>query len=667
MQRVAIARALVNNPDILLADEPTGALDSKTSIQIMDLLKEIATEKLVIMVTHNKDLAEKYSTRIINLKDGNILEDSNVYESKDLATENKKIKVKKTSMKFFTALGFSLNNLLSKKGRTILTSFAGSIGIIGIAMILSLSTGVQDYIDRVQKETLSSYPISIESNTVDMTAMFESSMGNLDEKTKKNDNKISTQDDITNNPYLVIQNSIYKNNLEEFKKYLDKNKNKIDKYTTDIQYDYNIDLQIYSDYNKKIVKVNPNTLNLMPGISSNYSDANLNMQQNDVFQELISSKNLFTSQYEILSGKAPTSYNELILIVDENNTIPMSVMYALNIENRDEINNIFKKILNDEKVKIDKIEYDFNELIGLSYKLVSKSNYYEKIENIWVDKSDEQEYLRKLVENGTELKIVGIAKISDNAVSATSGFIGYTHELSNYIINESSKTQIVKNQLENPKINIFTGKNFDDLNSSYENNLSMIGYADLKKPETITIYPTNFQSKEKIQSIIDDYNKNKPSSEQIIYTDLVGSLMSGVVSIVNVITYILIAFVSVSLIVSSIMISIITYISVLERTKEIGILRAVGASKKNISRVFNAETVIEGFIAGMIGVSVTYLLGIPINAIVENGFGISKICYLQINHAIILVCISVVLTVIAGIIPAKIASKKDPVQALRSE
>ena len=660
MQRVAIARALVNDPEILLADEPTGALDSETSIQIMNLLKEIAKDKLVIMVTHNPELAETYSTRIVKLKDGKIIDDTSPYNGKEdteLDLEKEKKNTKKTSMSLKTALSLSLNNLMTKKGRTILTAFAGSIGIIGIALILSLSNGVQEYIDKVQRETLSGYPLTIESNTIDFTSMIENITEIEDEQC--NENSICTSDNISNSPYLTIESSVITNNLEDFKLYIDSNE-KIKNYITDIQYTYDFDFQIYSkNSHDEIVKVNPNieNMNTMMGMQT----MSTSMLSN-VFEELIDSESLLDSQYEVLEGRIPTEYNELVLIVDEDNKIPLSVMYSLDIENREELTDIINKLSNDEEVDISTIHYDYDDLLSTTYRLILNTDFYQKENGVWINKYDIQD----LYNNALELKVVGVIKVREGA-TATSGYVGYTHKLTEYVINEINYKEIVKEQLENEEVNILTGQKFDGFTSTYENNLKLLGIADLDNPETINIYPKDFNSKEEIENIIKEYNENAEEDKQIKYTDMVGVLLSGITTIIDVISYILIAFVAISLVVSSIMIAIITYISVLERTKEIGILRAIGASKKDVTRVFNAETLIEGFISGIIGIVVTLLICVPINIVVNDLFGVPNIAKLPLYGGIVLVVISTLLTLIAGLVPARMASKKDPVEALRSE
>ena len=702
MQRVAIARALVNNPDILLADEPTGALDSKTSVQIMNLLKEVAKDRLVIMVTHNSDLAEKYSTRIIDLKDGEIKGDTNPYNKSD--ENNETIKDKKTNMNFLTALSLSLNNLMTKKGRTILTAFAGSIGIIGIALILSLSSGVQNYINRVQEETLTSYPLMIEDNSVDLTSVMTEQMDKLkkDENTKQS-NKIYSNNMMTDT-LSIMSSKVQSNNLKSFKEYIEKNK-EINKYTTSIDYKYNIELQLYkSDIEDKIVKVNPNTILSTMGITDMQASY---FMFKDVFSEIIDNDELNNQMYEIVSGRMPKNYNEVVLVVDKNNRISDYVLYALGLKDQQELKDMFEKVRKGEKVVTTDTSYEYSELIGLKFKLLLNTDYYEKVNGLWIDKSEDEEFLREKLKDSEEITIVGIIKPNkDSAVtSSTLGGILYTDSLEKHVLKKVEDSQIVKEQKQNPEINIITGLEFSNeefnindlsfeqqmylssLNQeelaevitkykesyslTYEKVLEKLGSIDLDNPSGIYIYAKDFESKDAIKNIINDYNeqqrKNSKEANVINYNDVVGMLMSSVTDIVDIISYVLISFVSISLVVSSIMIGIITYISVLERTKEIGILRAIGASKKDVSRVFNAETLIIGFTSGMFGILITVLLNIPINIIIKKLTGVSNITQLPLNGAIILIMISVILTIIAGLIPAKLASKKDPVESLRSE
>lgn len=702
MQRVAIARALVNNPDILLADEPTGALDSKTSVQIMNLLKEVAKDRLVIMVTHNSDLAEKYSTRIIDLKDGEIKGDTNPYNKSD--ENNETTKDKKTNMNFLTALSLSLNNLMTKKGRTILTAFAGSIGIIGIALILSLSSGVQNYINRVQEETLTSYPLMIEDNSVDLTSVMTEQMDKLkkDENTKQS-NKIYSNNMMTDT-LSIMSSKVQSNNLKSFKEYIEKNK-EINKYTTSIDYKYNIELQLYkSDIEDKIVKVNPNTILSTMGITDMQASY---FMFKDVFSEIIDNDELNNQMYEIVSGRMPKNYNEVVLVVDKNNRISDYVLYALGLKDQQELKDMFEKVRKGEKVVTTDTSYEYSELIGLKFKLLLNTDYYEKVNGLWIDKSEDEEFLREKLKDSEEITIVGIIKPNkDSAVtSSTLGGILYTDSLEKHVLKKVEDSQIVKEQKKNPEINIITGLEFSNeefnindlsfeqqmylssLNQeelaevitkykesyslTYEKVLEKLGSIDLDNPSGIYIYAKDFESKDAIKNIINDYNeqqrKNSKEANVINYNDVVGMLMSSVTDIVDIISYVLISFVSISLVVSSIMIGIITYISVLERTKEIGILRAIGASKKDVSRVFNAETLIIGFTSGVFGILITVLLNIPINIIIKKLTGVSNITQLPLNGAIILIMISVILTIIAGLIPAKLASKKDPVESLRSE
>ena len=666
MQRVAIARALVNDPDILLADEPTGALDSDTSRQIMDLLKNVSHDKLVIMVTHNPDLAIEYSTRIIKLKDGSIIDDSNPYEGSkdtehDLETEKKKSK--KTSMNLITALGLSLNNLMTKKGRTILTAFAGSIGIIGIALILSLSNGVQEYIDKTEKETLASYPLQIESTTMDLSSMMNTSNFDNYKKDKCLDNSICTYDDITNGIELTYENSIIKNNLKEFKSSLDNNFKNINKYVTDIGYSYNLDLQIYSMNN---VQVNPNNFKVVERDTTMENGFTVTKNNPSVFKELINDYDLLKGQYDILAGHMPEKYNELVLIVSEDYTIPLRLMYTLDIESRDEVKDIVDTRLKDNNYKIDSKNYKYEDLIGHKFKLLLNTDYYEKENGKWIDLHLDSTKLNNIISSGEDLEIVGILKVSKDAVEAESGFIGYKHDLMEHVINEIKETEIALEQINNNDYDVITNIPFNEVYTK-EIALEKLGIFDISSPSSILIYPKDYDSKEEIIKIIDLYNKDKTKEDKITYVDYVGTLMSGITTIINIITYVLIAFVAISLVVSSIMISIITYISVLERTKEIGILRAIGASKKDVTRVFKAETIIEGFVAGFLGIVVTVLLCYPINQIVNNLTSVTNIAKLPIMGGIILIIISVLLTLVAGLIPSRLASKKDPVEALRTE
>ncbi len=702
MQRVAIARALVNNPDILLADEPTGALDTKTSEQIMKLLKDVAKDRLVIMVTHNPDIAKKYSTRIIKLRDGQIIDDSNPCNDKE-KQELAKTKIKNTSMSLKTALSLSLNNLMTKKGRTFLTAFAGSIGIIGIALILSLAHGINAFIDKTEEETLSSYPLQIQKESVDMSSMIQTMTGNNKEE-KHNDNKIHSVN-IMGDMFETMSKQVKHNNMKDFRKYLEENKD-IKKYTTDIAYSYNVQLNLYKNDSDKIVRVNPTTVLDAIGmgtesVSSLYSGM---LTQYDVFYEMINNEDLLKQQYDLVDGTWPKQYNELVLNIGENNEISDYTLYSLGILSQDDLKEQFNNMTKGEEVKFEKHAYDTKDFIGLTFKLVLNPDYYKKENGIWINKTDDEEYMKKLISEGEEVKIVGIIRQNKEAVAngRDYGLVGYRQDLMKHLIDKINNKEIVKEQKKNEKINVFTGREFttnssfdmssltpeqikalqnmskeemasfmksysENMTSSYEENRIKLGIAELDNPDTINIYPKDFDSKKEITDIISKYNERKEEKDKIEYTDIVGVMMSSVTTIVNVISTVLIAFVAISLVVSSIMIAIITYISVLERTKEIGILRAIGASKKDISRVFNAETLIEGLCAGVLGIAVTILLNIPINILVKKAVNISNISKLPINGAIILIIISVVLTVIAGLVPSKMASKKDPVESLRTE
>ena len=717
MQRVAIARALINDPDILLADEPTGALDSETSVQIMELLKEISKDRLIIMVTHNPELAEEYANRIVRVRDGNIIDDTNPCSDEEIkiSTEKSEREAKKTSMSFGTALSLSLNNLKTKKGRTILTAFAGSIGIIGIALILSLSSGVKDYINKVQEDTLSSYPISIESQTVDMSSMMESMMNKNKADEEREEGKVYSNN-IMSGMMESMSAQVTKNDLKSFREYLENGNSNIDEYANVIQYGYDLDLHIYkSDTSNGIVEVSPTTVYDKLGFGGGASQMPMASSFN-VWTELLGNQTLLESQYDVVAGKWPENYNEIILVVDKNNEISDVNLYSIGLLDSSELEAKMKKIQAGEEVEENQevVSYTFDELLNLTYKLVLNTDYYEKEGNTWVDKSENAVYMKKLVEDALELKVVGIVRPSEEAVATSiSSAVGYTSDLTEYVINSINDSEIVKEQKENPDTDVFTGKAFvvedsedNDMTAidmstltdeekaylaslsqeelqalmkqqakyseaTYESNLESLGYVDIDNPSLINIYAKDFEAKESIEDIITAYNNEKTDAGEeeyvVTYNDMVGLMMSSVTSIIDIISYVLIAFVAISLVVSSIMIGIITYISVLERTKEIGILRSIGASKKDISRVFNAETVIVGFGAGAIGILVTILLNIPINAIIKAVSGISGVSKLPVAGAIILIAISMLLTVIAGLIPAKVASKKDPVEALRTE
>lgn len=785
MQRVAIARALVNDPDILLADEPTGALDTETSIQIMELIKEIAKDRLVIMVTHNPDLAEDYATRTVRLVDGQIKSDSNPFDGKDEQTE-KPISSKKTKMSFLTALALSKNNLLTKKGRTFLTSFAGSIGIIGIALILSLSNGVQQYINSVERSTLSSYPISIQQEAVDYTSMMSSMMGMREDLEEERPLDRVYTNNISTEMVKTMLSEITTNNLADFKTYIESNPDNILDSVSEIQYSYSNNLYIYTkDVNDNVLRVNPSTvMTAMMGesmasnieqMSSTYSSLMAGggaASMVNVWTELLDST-LNSDNYDVLAGRFPTSWNEVVLMVNEHNEVSDITLYALGLRDQKELSDMMSSIMTGESFDIDSADktFTYDELLNLSFRLLTTSDFYEKDGDGYKDMSGDEEFMSKAIESAPEIKVVGIIRPNGDSLisSAMSGGIGYTRSLTEYTIDRTNNSELVKKQQENPDVDIFTGIEFtkDDekpeqakseeevmqlimstlsseqqlalsqslmsaltpeqqmqlaqqaqlgelsveeqqaflmqavdqqtltrtfmevltteqiqqfmelskepetTKATYNGNLELLGVADLAKPTGISIYAKDFDSKEIITQFITDYNTAKndegKSEDVINYTDYVGMMISSVSTIIDAISYILIAFVAISLIVSSIMIGIITYISVLERTKEIGILRAMGASKHDISNVFNAETLIVGFTSGAIGILTTVILIFPINIIIEHLTDISNMAKLPWQGGVILVIISMLLTLIAGLFPASVAAKKDPVEALRTE
>ncbi len=833
MQRVAIARALVNEPDILLADEPTGALDTETSVQIMELLKSISKDKLIIMVTHNPELAMKYSSRIIKLLDGKVIDDSdpldkNVVEpikkpekeptKADIKAAKKERKKLKTSMSFLTALSLSRNNLMTKKARTLLTSFAGSIGIIGIALILSISNGVQLYIDQVQSDTLSSYPLQITKTTASIGEIMNTMAKNHEESGKHDMDKVYSQNAMGEMINTLMEETKV-NNLEKFKKYLDENSD-LKGLTSDVQYTYATTLNVFTEGDDGVKQVNPSTLLEDMGYMSSTQTEAMSMSGSmggmmgmgtDVWSEMIDNEDLISKQYDVIAGRLPEKYNEVVLVVDKNNEINDYVLYSLGLLDPSSLNGIVRRALAGEDISVDSEQhvYTYDELLDLKFKVVPTPNFYEKKDGVWEDMTGDEDYMKKAVENGTEISVVGILRPDEDASSASiSGAIGYRHDLMTYLIDEVDKSEIVKEQKANPDIDVFTGLKFkgdevqadtdtnagdssaavsdsaaeskaekaedsseadskaaamaamgdssmeipegmteeqykalmeqsgaadtgelagmgmdamgsmdmsaiqsgdmssltetqkkyiaslsdeqmdlmkqmlkeqSDTNaeqlassgkystSNYDSNMKTLGYALVEDPDSINIYPVDFASKEKIIDIIDDYNNSVGEEDKIEYTDYVGLMMSSITSIINAISYVLIAFVAISLVVSSIMIGIITYISVLERTKEIGILRSIGASKKDISRVFNAETVIVGFVAGALGMIISYLLTIPINMIISHLTDVPIRATIPVSAAVILIAISICLTLIAGLFPSRVAAKKDPVIALRTE
>ena len=725
MQRVAIARALVNNPEILLADEPTGALDSETSVQIMDLLKEIAKDRLVIMVTHNPELAKQYSTRIVRLLDGNIIDDSMPYSSENEKYEDEGNK-KRPSMSFFTALSLSLNNLMTKKARTFLTSFAGSIGIIGIALILSLSSGVNAYIASVEEETLSSYPITIEQTGMDVSNLVTDLMNEAEETadSEREPDRIYSNNIMTDMMSTMV-NGISSNNLALLKKHIEETP-EFKENSSEIEYHYSTVMNIYTEDGKR---VNPNTvLSTIFGGGPSDSSAKVTpmsaFTNTEVWNRLFDNKELLEKQYDVVAGHMPQNYNEIVLVVDKNNRISDYTLYSLGLKDSAELEEMMKKAQAGEKIEAtEEVSYTYDDILNLKFKLLCNTDYFEKnADDTWTDKTSDELYVQSQLQNAEVISVVGIIRPSDESVTdATSGFVGYTGALMEHLINNVNDSEIVKEQKDKADVNVFTGRPFqsntenmtydgllayiatlpeekqneynayigqmkgsgmsdeqiverfksaieaESSTATYDGNLSLMGVSDLDEPSAINIYPKDFEAKETVSDLITDYNNKAEDQNKITYTDYIGLMLSSVTTIINAISYILIAFVSISLIVSSIMIGIITYISVLERTKEIGILRAMGASKRDVSRVFNAETLIVGFVAGAIGIGITLLLLIPINAVIAAFTDISGLPVLPAVGGIALVVISMLLTFIAGLFPAKIAAKRDPVKALRSE
>lgn len=724
MQRVAIARALVNDPEILLADEPTGALDSETSVQIMELLKEISKDRLVIMVTHNPELAKQYSTRIIRLLDGNITDDTMPY-SGDEEEKTEKKSGKRPSMSFLTALSLSLNNLMTKKARTFLTAFAGSIGIIGIALILSLSNGVNAYIAHVEQETLSSYPITIEQAGMDVSQLVSDLMGKNEPSGDREDGKIYSNNVMTEMMSTMV-NGISANNLSELKKHIEKTSAFSDN-TSEIEYKYSTVMNIYDE---KGNRVNPNTVfsTVFPESQSSGS-GNMQMSSSfsntEVWTRLFENKEFLKKQYDVIAGRMPEKYNEIVLAVDKNNQISDYALYSLGLKDSAELEEMMKKAQAGEKIEpTAEVSYTYDDILGLKFKLLCNTDYFEKnADGTWSDKTEDSLFVSSKLNTAAEdITVVGIIRPADSSVAnQTSGFVGYPESLMEHLINKVNDSEIVKAQKAEPEKDVFTGRPFEtdadnmtyeqltayiatlpekeqaeynayisqmtaagqtkeqiteqfkaaikqkNNNSTYDGNLKLMGVSSLDEPSVINIYPKDFEAKEKISDLITEYNKGVGDAEKITYTDYIGLMLSSVTTIINAISYILIAFISISLIVSSIMIGIITYISVLERTKEIGVLRAMGASKKDVSRVFNAETLIVGFAAGAIGILITLLLLIPINAVIAAVTDISGLAVLPFAGGAALVIISMLLTLISGLFPSRVAAKKDPVTALRSE
>ena len=850
MQRVAIARALVNDPDILLADEPTGALDSETSVQIMEILRKIAEKKLIIMVTHNPDLADQYSTRIIRLLDGRVIADSDPYSPEEEAAEVHAPseagagKAGKTSMSFGTAVSLSMNNLMTKKGRTFLTAFAGSIGIIGIASILSLSNGINLYIEKVQEDTLSTYPISIQQATVDMSSLMTSLMESREDKLESHeDGRVYSNVMMYDLMDTMMSADVRENNLTDFIKFIESEESGMMDYASTIMYGYNVPLHIYStDTADGVTQLNPSRMfeSMMGGASS--ADASVSgtamggmgsmgsmsslMSTSSglsIWQEMIDNEELMAEQYDVIAGRWPSSYDEVVLVVDKNNEVNDVFLYALGFKDSEELKDMMSAVASGENFNAESTSWSYDEILDREFALVLPSDCYRKRDDGTFEYMGENESFMKVkIEEALKLKIAGIVRPDPEAVAASlTGAIGYSSELTDYILEKTASADVVKAQLADETLDILTGLKFDDgtteiptgaamapyireeisamssadraaiyakkaaalsdedaaaqadqqlaampaemvtemvrtvmieqsgmeaaavdgymasmsaddlaatalsivtaqvkaayaaeietqlgtlstdelasqldamltamtdeavaetfeeympawfSDSTYEANLKRLGYNDRTSPTSVNIYARTFEDKDRIAEIIAEYNQNCSADgreEDIInYTDYVALMMSSISTIINVISYVLIAFVSISLVVSSIMIGIITYISVLERTKEIGILRAIGASKKDISRVFNAETLLVGLTSGTIGIGVTLLLCIPANIIIRHLTDISNLAKLPVAGGVALILISMTLTLIAGLIPAGFAAKKDPVEALRSE
>ena len=737
MQRVAIARALVNDPEILLADEPTGALDSETSVQIMDVLKEIATDRLVIMVTHNPELAAQYATRTIRLLDGRVTDDTMPFDGQDDMAQPP-ARTGATSMHFGTALHLSLNNLMTKKGRTFMVALAGSIGIIGIALILSLSNGVNEYIKSVEEDTLAQYPLTIESETMNQSALLTAMMSASSGKDIPHEEGRVYSSNVMGDLMSAMVSEVNANDLPSFKAYLDGSQEIAD-LTSSIAYEYGSTLRIY---NRNAVggvqQVQPSTVidtmtnssmmsnaNALASMSSMSSLSQMTSMYNmNVFFELAGASVHRSGSYELLAGHMPQKYDELLLVVGEDDDISDTTLYTLGLRDQSEVQQLFMTLLTGSTVQTETISYSYDDLLNLTFTLVLPGNLYqEQGDGIYADISGDEAAMSQALDQGVTLHIAGIARSSSNSMisSMMAGSVGYTHELVEYVVSANNETPAVKAQRAHPDTDIFTGINFSGgvdmepsmemldayLNSlpqeqqtamramigmmseerilsmmraemakqktdaTYESNLAKLNATNLDTPTQIKIYPIDFESKQRIVDLIEQYNAQMQAAgheEGVIrYTDYVGSLMSSVTTIVDTISYVLIAFVSISLVVSSIMIGIITYISVLERTKEIGILRAMGASKGDVSRVFTAETLIIGLVAGFLGVLVTWLLTFPINALIHHLTQINAAAILPGGAAAILVAISMLLTILAGAIPSRMAAKKDPVVALRTE
>ena len=743
MQRVAIARAIVNNPEIILADEPTGALDTETSVEVMEILKELSCDRLVIMVTHNPQLAEEYSDRIVRIKDGLITSDSSPVDPAREGLTQEQIQEHavadarkgKRSMSFASALALSFNNLMTKKGRTFLTAFAGSIGIIGIALILSLSDGTQNYIADTEESTMGSYPLTINATSMDMASMMTSMMGTSDDLSAPNESGAIESKDLITDMVSGVANGATENDMEAIKAWLDTNPGDIQSLVTDIEYSYATPLNVYkSDTSEGVVQVNPATVLDSLGIAMGTTQTEMLSSMSggsgtayDVWTPLLPNRETWERDYDVVAGRMPEAWNEVVIYVDKNDRISDYTLYALGLMDQGELRGMMADVIAGEKVEeTETTTYTYDELMSLTFKLLPESaKYAEQADGTWADMSEDEDYLRDAVDAADEVRVVGIVRPSeDNATGSNWGAVLYTPELTEHLIEQVDESPAVQAQEETPGTDIFTGLPFEENtvslsmdaielmisqmpsdqaaelteyidglraegmsdediaaafseqlasqtdNATFEGNLEILGKASLDEPSSISIYPVDFEAKEQIDELIEEYNEQvrvDGEGTEIQYTDMVGMLMSSVTDIVNALTYILIAFVAISLVVSSIMIGIITYISVLERTKEIGILRAIGASKKDVSRIFTAETFIIGLVSGVLGIAVTVALDIPVNMIIYQVAGVENLAAVPLVPGIALVLISVGLSFIAGLAPSRMAAKKDPVTALRTE
>lgn len=734
MQRVAIARALVNDPAIILADEPTGALDSETSLQVMEILAKVARERLVIMVTHNAELAERYATRIIRMKDGAVRGDSNPPTSRELDEPEQGAAFGRARLGFSTALSLSAKNLMTKKGRTLLTAFAGAIGIIGIALILAISSGMSDYISSVERDTMGSYPIELEAETIDMSgAGMMGSGGGLLGVSDSEEEGEDKQDGIYSNNVVASaveaeQSTVVENNLALFKGYLEENEDEVEGSLAAVEYGYNVEpLVLRTDgENDEIVTVSPSELDTgddgdsaaasatgmgAPGGTagmaggmggSGRTSGGMSMgamggsgsSVSSSWQQLPADSGLIEQNYELVAGTMPEGANEAALIVDGDNQVSDYTLYTLGLLNLDDMDALVDAVENGEEYEDEVAFFDYGEALGLSFKVLATSDLYVQDENgVWVDASGDVDAVAAAYDAAPDVTITAVLRAGDEA-TIQSG-VAYTAELTTELMDRAASSDVVQQQLADPSVNVLTGLPFDDagetsetsasanmtsgtamststslsstVSDTYEDVLSTLGYATTDDPASISLYPADFDGKAHIEDFIVSYNDQAAEGETVTYTDMVSLMTSSISSIVDIISAILIAFVAVSLVVSSIMIAIITYISVLERTKEIGILRAIGASKGDVSKIFNAETVIEGLLSGIAGVLIALVICIPINSVIESMFGVSGLASLPAQYGVMLVAISVVLTFLAGYIPSRIAAKKDPVVALRTE